>query len=171
MFSFLFQPKSSSKCNPKRIFFTYFGKNYWYRNINYSQKISFCNSEWNYFVWNEKDFEEKQVDVSVTQFLCNQNTAFNLWSPTQSESLFLNLCYCTSQEADASLGYYLNKKQRAWNKLGTEDWRQSMLSSLAILRNSCCDLFYSTKHVKSKLPFKNCPFCLTRRNEVSQVIQ
>lgn len=95
--------------------------------------------------------------VSATQFLCNQNTGFILWSLCNQN---LNFYSCSSQEVDESLGYYLNKKQWAWNKLGTEDWGENMLSSLVVLRNSCCDLFYSIKHVQSKLPFKIVHFIL-----------
>lgn len=95
--------------------------------------------------------------VSATQFLCNQNTGFILWSLCNQN---LNFYSCTSQEVDESLGYYLNNKQWAWNKLSTEDWGESMLSSLVVLRNSCCDLFYSIKHVQSKLPLKIVHFIL-----------
>lgn len=84
--------------------------------------------------------------VSATQFLCNQNTGFILWSLCNQN---LNFYSCTSQEVDESLGYYLNNKKWAWNKLSTEDWGESMLSSLVVLRNS--SVIFSTVSSKFKV--------------------
>lgn len=65
----------------REFFWTYFGKNYLYENINYLQEFHFAIQNEIIVLGMNYTLKRNRWTVSATHFLCNQNTSFSLWSP------------------------------------------------------------------------------------------